>query len=242
MKLGRIPVAMNSPWARPFASTPIWPEREDLLHDDRVAFHADHFGDARHLARAALQPAGLDDQVDGRRKLRPQGADRQLEAGHADHGLQPRQGVARGIGVNGGHRAFMAGVHGLDHVERLGAAALADDDPVGPHSQRVLDQVGRRHGPAALDIAGTRLQAHDVVLLQLQLGRVFDRDDAMIGMDEARERVQERRLARAGPARDDDVQPRLHGPFHEREHLGGERLVAEQVVLGERAANRTSGS
>jgi hypothetical protein len=34
----------------------------------------------------------------------------------------------------------MAGVHRLKQVERLRAAHLADDDPVGPHAQTVLDQ------------------------------------------------------------------------------------------------------
>ena len=34
-----------------------------------------------------------------------------------------------------GHRAVVAGVHGLEHVERFGTAALADDDAFGPHTQ-----------------------------------------------------------------------------------------------------------
>ena len=37
----------------------------------------------------------------------------------------------------------VAGVHGLEHVEHLGAADLADDDPVGPHAERVPDEVAR---------------------------------------------------------------------------------------------------
>ena len=56
--------------------------------------------------------------------------------------------VARVVGVHRGHRAFVTGVHGLQHVERLGAAALTDDDAVGPHTQGVLDQV------ADADLAG----------------------------------------------------------------------------------------
>ena len=38
-------------------------------------------------------------------------------------------------------RALVAGVHGLEHVERLGAADLAHDDAVGPHAQRVADEL-----------------------------------------------------------------------------------------------------
>ena len=39
--------------------------------------------------------------------------------------------------------AVVARVHGLQHVERLGAADLADDDAVGTHTQGVDHQVAR---------------------------------------------------------------------------------------------------
>ena len=35
----------------------------------------------------------------------------------------------------------VAGVHGLEHVERFAAAALADDDAFRPHTQGVADQI-----------------------------------------------------------------------------------------------------
>jgi hypothetical protein len=38
----------------------------------------------------------------------------------------------------------VAGVHRLQHVHRLGAADLADDDPVGSHTQRVAHQLANR--------------------------------------------------------------------------------------------------
>ena len=82
--------------------------------------------------------------------------------------------------MDGGHRALVAGVHRLDHVERLGASALADDDPVGPHAEGVLDQVGRGDRPLALDVRRPGLQADDVLLLELQLGGVLDRDDPVV--------------------------------------------------------------
>ena len=52
-----------------------------------------------------------------------------------------RERASRRVGVDRGHRTFVAGVHRLQHVERLAAANLTNDDPVGPHAQRVLDQV-----------------------------------------------------------------------------------------------------
>ena len=71
----------------------------------------------------------------------------------------------------------MAGVHRLEHVERLGAANLADDDPVGPHAQRVPDEVADRDLALALDVLRPRLEPQDVALIELQLGCVLDRDD-----------------------------------------------------------------
>ncbi len=79
----------------------------------------DDFGDVRDLSRAPLQAVGLDDQVDGAGDLLPHGLQRQVEAGHRDHGFHTGDGVARRVGVERGHRAFVAGVHGLQHVERF---------------------------------------------------------------------------------------------------------------------------
>ncbi len=83
----------------------------------------------------------LQDEIDGGGDLFADGAHGELEAGHEDHRLEAADGVARGVGVHRGHRAFVAGVHGLEHVQRLGGTTLADDDPIGSHAQGVLDQL-----------------------------------------------------------------------------------------------------
>ena len=88
--------------------------------------------------------------------------------------------VARRVRVQRGERAVVAGVHRLEHVERFAAAALADDDAVRPHAQRVADEVADRDSPVAFDVGGRDSSAHDVILLSLQLGGVFDRDDALV--------------------------------------------------------------
>ena len=80
-------------------------------------------------------------QVDGRGDLLADGPDRQVDAGHEHHGLEADERVARAVGVDRGQRAVVAGVHGLEHVEGLAAAALADDDAVGPHAQGVAHEV-----------------------------------------------------------------------------------------------------
>ena len=79
----------------------------------------------------------------------------------------------------------MAGVHRLQHVEGFGAAHLADDDAVRPHAQRVAHQVALVDLARALDVGRPRFQLDDVRLLQLQLGRVLDGDDAFAVVDHA---------------------------------------------------------
>ena len=64
-----------------------------------------------------------------------------------------------------------------------------------------------RTAPLPFDVRRPRLEPHDVALPQHQLGGVLDRDDALAVADEAREDVEQRRLAGAGAARDDDVEP-----------------------------------
>jgi hypothetical protein len=117
-----------------------------------------------------------------------------------------RQRVARRVGVHGRQRPVVAGVHRLEHVERFLAADLADDDAVGPHAQRVDDELALADRALALDVGRPRLEPRDVLLVELQLGGVLDRDDALALGDEAREHVQQRRLAGAGAAADEHVQ------------------------------------
>ena len=49
----------------------------------------------------------------------------------------------------------------------------------GPHAQRVAHQVALGDLAPPLDVGRPRLQPGDVRLLQLQLGRVLDRDDPL---------------------------------------------------------------
>ncbi len=62
--------------------------------------------------------------------------------------------------------------------------------------------------------------------------------------DEARQRVEQRRLTGAGTAGDDDVEPGLDGAFEQHHHLGREGLVVQQVFelerIGAEAANRNA--
>ena len=114
--------------------------------------------------------------------------------------------------MDGRHRSVVAGVHRLQHVQRLGAADLADEDAVGSHSQAVAKQLPDGELALAFHVGWTVLERDDVGVIDLQLGCVFDGDHALVVRDEARDDVERRGLAGAGSAGDQDV----HAPQHRR--------------------------
>ena len=80
----------------------------------------------------------------------------------------------------GGERAVVARVHRLEHVERLGATRLTDDDAVGTHTQRVAHELADLDLARALDVRRPRLERADVLLPEPELLGVLDRDDALV--------------------------------------------------------------
>ncbi len=112
----------------------------------------------------------------------------------------------------------MPGVHRLEHVERFAAADLAHDDPIRPHAKRVPHEFTHRDLAAPLDVGGARLERDHVWLGETQLGGVLDRDEAFVVGDEPAQHAEERRLAAAGPAADDQVDPPTDGGLEEAQH------------------------
>jgi hypothetical protein len=167
---------------------------------------------------------------------------RQADPGHQRQRLQPGDRVARRVGVDGRERPVVAGVEGGQEIERLWSADLADHDPVGAHPQRVPQEVADRHLAAPLDPGGSALQPHHVGLLEAQLGGVLDRHHPLVGGEEAGQRIQQRRLARAGAAADQDAAPRPHRLLEPAALLRIERPQLDQPLragaLGTEAADR----
>ena len=64
VNLGRIPVGFKRPWILALDHARLL-EGEDLLHDDDVALHALHLGDAGDAAGAVLEARLVDDEVHG---------------------------------------------------------------------------------------------------------------------------------------------------------------------------------
>ena len=240
-KRGRSPVEARWPWNLPCSFDPGGVvEQEHVLGGDDVALHAHDLRDGGDAAGAVLEPGLLDDQVDRAGDLLADGADRKVHAGHQDHGLETRERVARGVGVQGRDRAVVAGVHGLEHVERRGVTDLTDDDPVGTHAEGVLDQVADGDRALALDVGRARLEPEHVVLAQPQLGGVLDGHDALVVGDEGRQHVEGGGLAGTGTPGDQDVEAAADARL---EQAGGRLAEAAEVdevldgvgVLGELA-------
>jgi hypothetical protein len=83
-------------------------------------------------------------------------------------------------------------------------------------------------------VATRGFEADDVVLPQLKLGCILDRDQALAGVDARRQQVEQGGLAGAGAAADEDIEPRPHGRRQERRHLGAHRGARDIIVHRER--------
>src|SRR6266576_1118390 len=125
----------------------------------------------------------------------PDGSRRQILSGLKDKSLETHQALSRVVGVNRRHRAIVAGVHSLEHVEGFATTALTDDDAVRPHTQTALDQLSDWHRALALDVGWPRLELNPVGLLQLKLGCVLACDEALVLRNERGEDVQKRGFA-----------------------------------------------
>ncbi len=198
--------------------------------------HAHDLGDLDHAARAVGGARLADDEVERVGDLLAQRRVRQADIGHQRKRLDPAQRLGRRPGVDRAQRAVVARGQRGQHVERLRPTHLADDDPVRAHPQRVADEPANRHLAAALEVRRSRLEPDDVRLAQPQLGGVLDRDHALAGADEARQRVERRRLAGAGAAADEHARAGAHGAGEEHQQRPGQRPVGDQLLGREAAA------
>src|SRR5579862_375907 len=215
-------------------------ENENVLERDHVAFHADNLGDGEDLAGTVGKTGDLHNRVDGVRNLVADGALRNIQIRHRDHVLDAGQGISRGVRVHGGQRTFVARVHGLQHVEGFFATHLADHDAVGAHTQTVDYELAHLHGAFAFNVGRAGFETHDVFLLELQLGGVFDGYDAFGVRNIAGQNVEDCRFAGAGSSRDKEVQTALDHGREQFEHRFSQSLVVEHVARREGVAAETA--
>ncbi|MNC08324.1 hypothetical protein D3C75_559050 [compost metagenome] len=205
-------------------------EGEDFGHGDDLAFHAVDFLHADQATLAVLLAFQLDHHIDGRSDLLTHGLDREGRPGHRHHVLDPPQRIARGVGVDRGQRAVVAGVHRRQHVQRLGAAHFANHNAVGTHPQAVAHQLPLAHLAAPLDVRRPGFQAHHVGLLQLQFGRVLDGDDPLVVRNETGQDIEHGGLAAAGTAGNQHVQAPTDNRLEQQGNGRGQRPHLDQAV------------
>ena len=121
--------------------------------------------------------------------------------------LEPGDDIGGSVGVHRAAPALVAGVERCEQLPDLGATHLAHDDPVGAHAQRLAHQRRERDLADALDVGRTRLEPHQVRVVDRQLAHVLDDEQALDRVDAAEQRREERRLARSRAARDDEREP-----------------------------------
>src|ERR1022692_1983896 len=206
-------------------------EGEDLLQIHLLILHPQHFTDGEDFTGSVLQAGNLHDELDGAGQLLEDDAGGNFEIGHHHHGFQAREGVAGCIGVHRAHGPLDAGVHGLQHVQGFGAAALADDDAVGAHAEGGAQQNALVDAAFLIEVGRAGFELDHVALLELQFRRVFDGDDVLLLRDEARQRVEHGGLAGAGSAGDQHGNLALHARRKEAQDARREGLVGHHFVL-----------
>src|ERR1700690_153561 len=88
-------------------------EDEDVLRRNLVAFHSDAFRQMRNPAAAVAEARDLNEQIHGRSYLLADRPHTHVRVGHANHDFESPDGVARAVGVDGGQRSVVTGVHRL---------------------------------------------------------------------------------------------------------------------------------
>src|SRR5581483_10218130 len=101
------------------------------------------------------------------------------------------------------------------------------------HAQAVTHQIAHGHLALALEVGRPGFQPHHVRLLQLQFGGVFAGDDALVGVDETGQAVQQRGLTRAGAAGDDGVDAAAADNAEDFRPLRSDRAIFDQLLESE---------
>ncbi|MNJ33823.1 hypothetical protein D3C77_285130 [compost metagenome] len=168
----------------------------------------------------------------------PQGFLSHLAPCQAHQGFQAQQGILGGIGMDGTHGTVVAGVHRRQHIQHFNAANLAKQDTVRAHPQGVADQFAGLDLTVPLGIGRAGFQAHHMGMVQLQLGHILDAHKTFMGRDQLTEDIQQRGLAGAGTAADQDVAALGHRQLKKRQDVhvdgaGGQQVGTLEHVLAE---------
>lgn len=153
-----------------------------------------------------LGPPELDDHIDGFPDVFAYLGEGQWCASLQHHDCQPVDGEFCGFSMDCGNRPAVPGVDRFEIGQGFGTAQLADDDPVGAHTEG-----GLKEGVGAALRSGTAVgqEGDGVGLAGEELKSVFDGDQPFVLTDMRQELASERGFAGRGAAADQDVEPGL---------------------------------
>ena len=154
-------------------------ERVQHADVDAIVSRIFNFAYFADNATPIRQSCDMDDEIDGGCHIVSEYAQRHIDAAHGEHGFKAMKSIARAVGVEGGHGSLVTSVHRLHHVERFCPAALANDDAIGAHAQRIAEQVAGRHYSDAFHIGSACFKPHYMCTFKTQLGGIFNGDDAL---------------------------------------------------------------
>lgn len=83
----------------------------------------------------------------------------------------------------------MAGIQQLQQIKGFSASNFTEQDTVGPMPESRFQQVADRDGRRAVLLAAG-LEPNEVLMGQLNLRRIFDKKDALIGGNELSKRCE----------------------------------------------------
>ena len=154
----------------------------------------------------------------------------QIGVGVTHHGAQTAQRIPRVVGMHGGHRAGVIGLHRLQHLVSLRPATFANDDAIGAPAQRERHQLAHADCPFAFGVRLARLHPLDVRGAQPQLRRILDGQDSLVIGNEPGKRAEHGRLSRAGASGYDHGAPSAHRRAQKLRHHGAEGASRRQIL------------
>lgn len=114
--------------------------------------------------------------------------------------------LTRVVGVYGARAALVTGIERRQQIHHLGSPNLTDHDAVGPHPQRLSDELTHGYLTDSFDVRTPRNQLDQMWMPRGQLGGILDAHDPLIGRHGAQHRCQQRCLPGTGSAAHEECQ------------------------------------
>ena len=147
--------------------------------------HVNHHGDPVHHAPTGDFPRQVRLALHGARR-------------------QPGQGGLGVVGVDRGQGSAVPGVERLQQIGDLAVPDLPDNNVIRAMAQGMAHEVADRH---RFGVDPPRLEADTVFPVDPEFQGVLDGNNAIVDGEQFDQGIEQRRLTRTGPARQEDIPP-----------------------------------